>query len=391
MVNLTARRLQTLSLPSKGRLELSDDAQRGLKFRLTEKGVATWSLQVTLRGRKRRFTIGPYPEIGLAEARDRAARLLIEVIDGRDPVKERRSANSKAEITVQAALDDYDKLHLAPNLRTGAERRRQLEQSLADHLPQPAADLTRTDIQRIIDEKASRAPVAANRLRAALSAFLSWCWRRGYVESNFALATSRAAKEISRDRVLSLSEIHKLWFAAGEMGMLWGPYLKLLLLTAQRRGDLAQMEWNEVELASRRWLIPGTKTKNGRPHIVPLSTRAVGVLEQLKVAKTKDEALVFSTTGSTPVSGFSRMKARLDAVVGFADWRLHDIRTAFATHLADRGFDEGVIDRVLNHVASASSASTVARVYNRAERLADRARALDQWAELIDASVMEYD
>ena len=80
------------------------------------------------------------------------------------------------------------------------------------------------------------------------------------------------------------------------------------------------------------------------------------------------------------------MKKRLDQVSGVNDWRLHDIRTAFATHLADAGFDQGVVDRVLNRVASASSASTIARVYNQAERLSDRARALDYWADWLETS-----
>lgn len=384
-VTLTSKRLQTLKPPSSGRLEYSDSLQRGLKFRLTENGIATWSIQLTVAGRKRRFTIGPYPEISLSDARDRAAKLRLEVLDGRDPVDEKRRSMLQAETTlsVRSALEAYNSLHLQPTLRTAAERRRQLEHALSPHIDEPLEELSRVDLQQVIDKKAKTAPVAANRIRAGLSAFIGWCWRRGYVDSNFALATTRAAREIPRERVLAILELQAIWSAAGQIGDVWGPYLKLLLLTAQRRGDVAKMEWRDVDLENKRWQIPGTKTKNRRPHTVHLSEQAIAILTNLAEARTSEQELVFSTTGTTPISGFGRMKSRLDEVSGVHDWRLHDIRTAFATHLADRGFDESIVDRVLNHVASASSASTVARVYNRAERLQDRAEALTFWGDLL--------
>ncbi|MEM6900414.1 MAG: tyrosine-type recombinase/integrase, partial [Pseudomonadota bacterium] len=129
-----------------------------------------------------------------------------------------------------------------------------------------------------------------------------------------------------------------------------------------------------------------SRTKNGRSHIVPLSMPAL--IELPSFQPRADTDLVFTTTGRTPVSGFSKVKSRLDEMLGdeFPDWRFHDLRTAFATAMADAGEPEGVVDRVLNHVASASSASAVARTYNRAELLPQRAAALDAWADMIAVS-----
>ena len=129
-------------------------------------------------------------------------------------------------------------------------------------------------------------------------------------------------------------------------------------------------------------LILSLTTKNQKPHITHLSDPA---LEQLESLGPKSKGLVFTTTGKTPVSGLSRVKRRLDQALGpdFEPWRFHDIRTAMATALADAGEAEAVVDRILNHVASGSAPSAVARVYNQAEQLPQRANAVDRWAAMV--------
>ena len=155
------------------------------------------------------------------------------------------------------------------------------------------------------------------------------------------------------------------------------------MLTAQRRGDLSGMLWSEIDFAKHRWSIPGRRTKNKRSHIVHLSDPVMTELKTLRAAADPECDLVFTTTGKTPVNGFSRVKHRLDQIVQLPDWRFHDLRTAFASSLCDAGEPEGVVDRVLNHAASGSAPSAVARVYNQSEYLPQRARALDMWANLV--------
>nr|WP_253285896.1 MULTISPECIES: tyrosine-type recombinase/integrase [unclassified Ruegeria] len=244
----------------------------------------------------------------------------------------------------------------------------------------------------------------ANRIRAALKHFARWAWRREYLDQDIGDRLERATKEQIRERVLSLDEIRAIWRKTHELGDLWGPPVRLLILTVQRRTSINNLRKSELELSNARFKKAISQEKNDRGHITHLSPRALSeieaVLSRQEQAKTEARKskelgstpvkaatsdLLFTTTGRTPISGWSKMKARLDELLGedFEPWRLHDFRTAFATHMAERGISESVVDRVLNHAASASKASAVARVYNQAELLSQRAKALDQWADLV--------
>lgn len=390
---LTDLKLKRLKPPGSGRLELSDGRVPGLKFRLTPNGRATWSLQTNINGKKRRFTIGEYPAIGLAEARQRAQRLRVDAHDGHDPIVEKREELKALEAdsrTVFDAIDQYVDLQLKPNLRTAAERERQLRAALGDKAKLPVSQLTKFDLQTAIDRKAQEgAKFAANRIRSAMLAFVRWCWQRGYIAENIGIGTSRVAKERPRERVLTISEVQKIFVGSNDLGDLWGPFLRILILTAQRRGDVAGMLWSEINLEQRRWLIPGRRSKNSRPHIVHLAEAVVQELEGIRMGSQPNCDFVFTTTGTTPISGFGRMKERMDKIVELDDWRLHDLRTAFASALCDLGEPEGVVDRVLNHSASGSSPSAVARVYNQSEYLTQRAKALDMWAALLAQPVAQ--
>ncbi len=383
MSTLNDLRLKRLQPPETGRIELTDDKAVGLKFRLTPNGRATWSVQVNVHGEKRRFTIGEYPSIGLADARKRAGKLRADALTGHDPIRERRAEAeaAKSQQTVAQVLDLYARLYLK-QLKTAGERERQLQWALADHLSKPIGRLQRSDLQAAIDAKAVEGKLhAANRIRAALIAFCRWAWERGHLPEHIGAGTKRAAKEKPRERVLSVDEVRAVWQATHAMGDLWGPFLRILTLTAQRRGDVAGARWSEVDLDARRWTVPAERTKNGKPHIVHLSDPALAEFTSLR--EKASHGLIFTTTGTTPISGFGNMKARLEDLVGIEDWRLHDLRTAFASALCDAGEPEGVVDRCLNHAATGSAPSAVARVYNRSEMLPQRARVLDRWAAMV--------
>jgi integrase len=381
--------------PDNGRVELADGMVPGLKVRITPNSRKTWSLQVNINGRKRRFTIGEYPAVGLAEARKRAQRVRADALDGRDPIKEKREELQAREAdarTVFDAIDEYADVQLKPNLRTAAERERQLRAALSDHAGSPVSRLSKHDLQATVDQKArDGARIAANRIRAALIAFAKWCWQRGYIAENIGLGTSPATKEQPRDRLLTVVDVRRILEASHQMGPLWGPFVRLLVLTGQRRGDVAGMRWSEVDLDRQLWSIPAARTKNRRTHKVHLSAPATAELEALQERAILDCDFVLTTTGKTPISGFGRAKERLDKMVDLPDWRFHDLRTAFASALCDRGEPENVVDRVLNHAASGSAPSAVARVYNQAELLEQRARALDLWAEMLAEGNVRYE
>ena len=390
-VDLTDLFLKRLKPPELGRIEISDIKRPGLRFRLSASGQAVWMYEKRIKGgQKRKHTLGAWPRpVGLSEARARALELEAEAAQGIDRValaEERRLSDETERpnaLTVAEVLMVYDRLHLM-SLRTRDERKRQIQQALAKHLDHSITDLTRKHIQAAVDAKAGTGRKAyANRIRAALLAFAKWAWVRGYIAEDIGAGVAKASRETPRERVLTVPEIREIWAATFSMGELWGPILRLMMLTCQRRGEIFKLRWDEIDLDTRRITKPGSLTKNGKSHTTHLSAPAFAELVALNEKRT-DTHLIFTTTGTTPVSGIGKAKARLDGYLpkGFRPWRLHDIRTGFATAMAEAGEPETIADRILNHSASGSAPSAVARVYNQAEQLPQRARALDWWAEI---------
>jgi len=403
-LKLTDRFLKNLDPPDSGRIEVSDEVRKGLRFRLSSSGQGAWVYEKRIKGGpKRKTTLGNWPTISLASARKSALELEIEATQGFDRVAERKAQSLLDEaakaglVSVEETLEDYDRLYLKPNLRTAKERKRQLERALADHLGKPISTLRRTDLQAAVDAKAEQgAPFAANRVRAALSAFVRWAWKRGYIETDIGSGLAHAISETPRERILSISEVGEILEASYALGELWGPFVRLLILTAQRRGDILDLTWDEVEFSQSRIALAGSRTKNGKPHITHLTEAALTELRSAQAFQTDNEIqsrFVFTTTGNTSLSGVGKIKARLDGLINsnrtehsigpIEPWRFHDIRTAFATEMAEAGEPENVVDRILNHVASGSAPSAVARAYNRAEQLPQRAKVLERWGNTV--------
>jgi integrase len=219
-----------------------------------------------------------------------------------------------------------------------------------------------------------------------------------------------AAGAVERERVLSEAEIAEVWAAADTLGYPFGPFYKLLILTLQRREEVAGMRWSEISEDIARWTLPGARMKNGKPHIVHLSGAANGVLGSISRIEGCD--LVFSTTTyrltakenaepkgkrkrePTSISGFSQGKRYLDAAIARArveaaatlgqkpeamtDWRVHDLRRSGVSTLAALGFDSVVVDKLLAH--QPAKLRGVAGVYQRHDFARERAAALDVWA-----------
>lgn len=389
---LNDRYLRSLKPDPERRIEVSDTKCVGLRFRLSPLGKASWVYEKRIRGgAKRKFSLGTWPKpTGLSDARKLAFEIQAEAARGFDRVdaakeeKERAKLEAAKSVTCRAVLEAYNELHLS-TLRAGAERERQIKQSLGDLLDTPIHKITRKDIQAAVDAKArSGARKYANRIRAALLAFLNWAFMRGYLDEPVASGIAKATKEEARERVLSLDEVRGIYVASKKMGDVWGPFFRMLVLTGQRRGEIASLRWSEVNFADRLITKPGSRTKNAKPHKTHLSDAALNELHALSEEKSSKE-FVFSFDGEKPVANPSHAKSRLDKLLGedFESWRIHDLRTAMATALAGAGESESVVDRILNHAASGSAPSAVARVYNQAELLNERAVALDKWAELV--------
>jgi len=403
--------------PAHGRIEYFDAAFPGLALRITENVGKSWSAFYRFNGRLRRFTIGRYPTIKPAQARKEAIAALERVREGFDPAEEkrvRRDLRSPDADTFSGVAYDYLERHLAKNsaASTYEEAKRDLEH---DALPKwgkrPIASISRRDVIDLVDRIIARgAEVQANRTLARLRALFNWAIEKDRVAASPVARMRLPTKEIARDRVLSDDEVRWFWAACDESNWPFGPFAKLLLLTLQRRDEVARMEWSELDLAKRTWTIPREKAKNKRAHEVHLSDAAIAVLGSLPRI---GDGLVFTTTGKTTVSGFSRAKRRLHAAMTRARrqslglpeedkayrrakklmpgkplpaeilrWTLHDLRRTGATGMAALGFPPHVVDKVLNHVSG--TIRGVAAVYNRFEYLEERRAALTAWGRYVD-------
>lgn len=401
-VELTAAYIRSISASPNQRIEISDTTRIGLRFRMSPKGKATWIYQKKIKnGSRRGFALGTYPDVSLAQARLAALEIQIVAERGMDPIQNAKdelkfAAEQKLrEKTVEDVLTVYINTYVNQELKYGksrAERKQQLMTYLKPYYNLHISGLTRSQLQPIIDIKQAEGKIImANRIRAAIRAFIGWAYKRGHISKDIGALLQSAGKEKARERTPTLVEVKTIWAASMKMGELWGPFIRLCILTGQRcRSDVLMMEWAWLDFSRTRYEIPNPK--NGRPHIVHLSPAALRELNSLQKSQTSN--YVFSTTNKTPASGVSKAKRRLDEhikeiwvdtghTMSFEPWVMHDLRRSQATALAEAGFDEGVVDRIQNHVASGSRASAVAAVYNKAQKLTERALALDAWAEMI--------
>lgn len=185
--------------------------------------------------------------------------------------------------------------------------------------------------------------------------------------------------------MLTNAEIAKFWKAADTINGAFGAVLKLLLLTGQRLSEIAELKWDELSENGSEIRLPGTRTKNHRPHTVPIVPIAREIIAN--VLRIDGCAFVFTTNGRTPVSGWSKMKAKLDAEMAVAPWRIHDLRRTCVTGMAELGIRSEVIEATVNHISGARAG--VAGVYNRSELLAERGAALERWAAHVAGLVSE--
>jgi len=427
MPKFTDKFLSALSVTDgrKDRL-VFDTACPGLGCRITAKGTRTFIAQWTdpATRRKVREPLGVWGNLTIEQAREAARARLGAVAKGINPKAERERQRQEAEreraetaLTFEALIEEWKVLHLAHRRpRYASEAERAIRLGLSDLLNRPAARISRTSAVNALDKivKAGKV-VMAGRTMAYARACFAWGKRRGKVPENPFAELPIAAGGGERERVLSDAELAEVWAAAGTLGYPFGPFYKLMILTLQRREEVAGMRWSEVDLDKHLWTLPGTRMKNGKPHIVHLSTAARAVLHAIPRVGGCD--FVFSTTtyrlgangdselkdrrGSepTPISGFSQGKRYLDAAIAEARtsaavergvdakpmtaWRVHDLRRTGVTLLAALGFDSIIVDKLLAH--QPAKLRGVAGVYQRHDFGQERAAALDAWAAHVTA------
>jgi integrase len=303
---------------------------------------------------------------------------MVKVAEGHDPAKQRADARApKPERSMAALIERFLKANARK--RTENEMRRRLEKHVVPVLGDRAIDtVTKPEIADLCD--AIEAPVMANRTFETLRLFFNWAIGRGLIDVSpmAGLKKPNPDHEQARKRVLSDDELRKLWKATGEIGEPFGPLVRLLVLTGQRRGEVAGMM--DSEIVGDLWTIPGDRVKNGHDHTVPLT--ALVLAELAKVTRIGDKGLIFTTTGTRPVSGWGRVKDRLDRLVGFDDWRIHDLRRTVATGLQRLGVPLQVTEAVLNHTSGTRDG--IVGVYQTYDYHDEKADALRAWSHYVE-------
>jgi integrase len=427
IMKLTERKIEKLAAEDghKDRL-VFDDAQRGLAVRVTASGGRTYLCQYTLHGHKWRVPLGACSAVALFKAREAAAAIMGDVAKGRNPAADRKDAaaaerakRSRNRLTLRILIEDWNRLHLAGRRpRYAAEAVRALHYAFADYLDDAAEDLDRAAVVRALDALTRRrrrkdgddaekpkGSAMTGRTAAYGRAAFAWAVKRGAVRVN-AFADLAVDKSIAkRERVLSDQEIAEIWRAADSATLPFGTIIRLLLLTGQRRGEVAGMAWDEISEDLATWTLPGERTKNGAAHTVPLSAPARALLTALLPGDTNEANRVLSdrrATGAlalpgavgTPFAGWSKAKRALDKAImdarskaataagaspaPLAPWSVHDLRRTVATGLQRLGVRLEVTEAVLNHISG--SRGGIVGVYQRHDWAAEKRAALDAWA-----------
>jgi integrase len=376
---LSAAFVARIKPPASGQTEYFDKGYPGLALSVSYGGARTFVVFYRVGGRLKRTTLGTFPAMSLADAREawRAARQ--DVAKGKDPALtlKRETGISNFSVVAEEWLK-RDRGKEAPRKeRSAQEMKRIVDRELISAWGHRGIDEIQTDdVLRVLDAISDRGAVTmARRVQAHVTRLFKWAKQRRLIVDNPTLDLPKQGSETKRDRVLTNDELIKVWRAAEKLGWPFGIAIQLLIMTGARREEIGQLRWSEIDGDMIK--LSGTRTKNGRPFDLPLSPMASLLLEQCP--RIAGSSFVFSTTGRSSISGWSRVKVRLDKSIGLStSWRVHDLRRTVATGMNELGIEPHIVEAVLNHLSG--SRGGVAGIYNRAKYAEAKRAALSRWA-----------
>ncbi|GGC26963.1 integrase [Novosphingobium marinum] len=415
--------------PGKRQVILWDTAVKGFGLLVLPSGHKSYVYQYRLggrAGRTRRYTIGKHGDPWTPDqAREFAKDLAEAVRKGIDPLDEKRAKIDEAraarvaeeeealrlkELSFDAVADQFLKSGLSPGTREGtvAGYRSALTNHCAPVFEEkPLPEISRRDVIKVLDAIPAEQQSVRRMAFAVMRLFFAWALSRDIIERSPLDGVKAPEPVKARDRILSDDELALALRGAALLSQPFGSFVELLVSTGQRRSEVAGLQWSELDRAAAEWTLPASRSKNGVPSVVPLNSRSVAILDRIAGVEDAEKpqwprtGLLFTTTGKTPISGFSRAKAQLDAkmleiarqdaeeagddpdAVTLAPWRFHDARRTFATAMQRLGVRFEVTEALLNHVSGASR-SGVAAVYQRHDWKVEKRAAIEAWATFCD-------
>jgi len=386
------------------RTDYFDEKVPGLALRVTENGHRSWCYLFTSprNGKRARSTLGSYPSTSLAAARGKAVEAKGQVEAGQDP-RDVAIAQEAGAMTVAGLIPSYLE---KPHRRTGKPRKsvKEIERRLNRNVVPlngdvRLADLHKRDVNRFIAPIMKRKrPIEAARVFEDFRAMVRWAVKQGYLDHNPLEGMEAPAVSVEGDRVLTDDEIRTLWQVLPDAlarSVQCQHILKLCLVTAQRVGEVAGITTAELDLKAREWRLPGERTKNGRPHVVPLSDLAIGII---KDAMADNEPEANEDSGSKPLfacgdgslspvavartvlRAHEKSQERPLGRFGVAPWSTHDLRRTAVSEMAKLGVAPIVLGHIINHI-SVTKAGVTLKVYSHYSYDKEKRAALDLWAE----------
>jgi integrase len=388
-MRLTTTTIRTLALPVgvRDKIFFDEDLPR-FGVRLRTGGSARWVVQYAVGRKEKRIILGPVSALDPNKARSIAKDLLARVRLGEDPLAQKHQAHTRAAETFGALLARYLP-HKQAQLKTGSRSFKEVERHLTKYArslhARPVTTIDRRTIAALVSTIASKnRPTAANCMLGSLSGYFGWLIREGLISDvNPASYVNKAAAKKSRDRVLSADEFRAIWNALGDSD--YADIFRLLALTGARKSEIGSLRWDEIDFDNAEINLSAARTKNNRPHTIPLTPPALAIL---KARLQNGREFVFGY--GRGFTGWHWAKAALDGRVAAArkaagikapmpPWVLHDLRRFFSTTAHDKlGVPPHIVEALLGHIAAFKSG--VAGVYNKADYLDERRRALEKWA-----------
>jgi len=377
---LTDRIVRELPPPAAGNVITWDTEVKRFGARVTARGARAFCLEYPFAGRERLMTIGSFPEWTVAQARQEAKKLRRDIDRGIDPLEEREKARATPTKTVAEVLDLFMQRYAPKKLR-----RPDHYAAAFNRLVKPAIGkigiygLRRGHIVEMLDdiEDNSGAVMATRALSYVRSALNWYATRDDEVIVPIVRGMARSSSsDRARTRIHGDDEIRLLWPVFGQVGN-FGLACRVMLLTGCRRSEVTGMRRDEI--AGDVWMIPASRYKTGRDHVLPLSGAARAIID----AQPQTGPLVFPGVGGAALSRGGNHKARIDrAAPRVAPWTVHDLRRTSRSLMSRAGVRPDIAERVLGHVIQG-----VGRVYDRFEYLDAKRDALERLAALIDGII----